>query len=177
MQKYGRITSPGTIKFERTFPNDIQEVWDYITDSEKRGLWFASGEMQLEPGGEVMLIFQHRNLSRQEETVPENFKDKADGQVLKERVVEINLPEILSFTWSGNSVVIFELKRKKDLTHLILTHQNLGKDKGTLIGVCSGWHTHLDILSDRLEGLEPKGFWTAYNKLEAEYVQQIAATN
>ena len=177
MQKYGRIASPGVVKFERTFPNEMLEVWDYLTDSEKRGLWLASGEMQMKVGGEVTLVFQHRNLSRQEDPVPEKFKDKADGQIMKEKITQLNPPELLSFTWSGDSLVTFELSRSGGQTRLLLTHENLGKNQGTLIGVCSGWHTHLNILSDRLEGLEPKGFWTVYNELEADYVQQIAATN
>ncbi|MDT0649875.1 SRPBCC family protein [Autumnicola edwardsiae] len=175
MEKYGRITNPGIVKFERTFPNEIVEVWDYLTDSEKRGLWLASGEMRMAVGGEVTLIFQHRNLSTQEDAVPEKFKEKADGEIMKEEIIRLDPPNLVSFTWSGDSMVTFELSRKGDQTHLILTHQNLGKNKGTLIGVCSGWHTHLNILSDRLEGLEPKGFWTTYNDLEAEYVQRIAA--
>ncbi|MDT0647605.1 SRPBCC family protein [Zunongwangia sp. F260] len=177
MQKYGRITSPGTVHFERIFQNEILEVWDYLTDSDKRGLWFASGNMQMEVGGEVNLVFQHRNLSMQEDTVPEKFRDKVDGNILKEKVTQLNAPELLSFTWSGDSVVTFQLNEREEQTHLTLIHHNLGKNKGTLIGVCSGWHTHLNILSDRLEGLEPKGFWTAYNEVEAKYVQRIATTN
>ncbi|MDT0685733.1 SRPBCC domain-containing protein [Autumnicola psychrophila] len=83
---------------------------------------------------------------------------------------------MLSFTWSGDSVVTFQLDEREEQTHLTLTHHNLGKNKGTLIGICSGWHTHLNILSDRLEGREPKGFWMAYSEVEAEYVQRIATT-
>ncbi|MDT0690139.1 SRPBCC family protein [Salegentibacter sp. F188] len=175
MQKYGRITSPGTVKFERTFQNKILEVWNYLTDSDKRGLWLASGNMQLEVGGEVKLVFQHRNLSMQEDSVPEKFKDKSDGETLNEKVVQLDPPEVLGFTWNDDSLVTFELSSRENNTHLLLTHENLGKNQGTLIAVCSGWHAHLNILSDRLEGLEPKGFWTTYNEIEAEYVQRIAA--
>ncbi|MDT0685734.1 hypothetical protein [Autumnicola psychrophila] len=86
MQKYGRITSPGTLQFERIFQNEILEVWDYLTDSDKRGLWLASGNMQMAVGGEVNLVFQHRNLSMQEDTVPEKFRDEVCGNILKEKL-------------------------------------------------------------------------------------------
>ncbi|MDT0641787.1 SRPBCC family protein [Zunongwangia sp. F363] len=175
MEKYAKIENEGTVKFEREFPNEVGEVWEYLINSDKRGLWLASGEMDTHPGGNVKLIFQHRNLSQEDDPIPEKYKDKADGEVVEGKIREIKIPDILSFTWSGNSVVTFELRRFSDLTHLFLTHSNLAKDRNTFISICAGWHTHLNILSDRLEDLEPKGFWSVYNKLEAEYSERLSS--
>ena len=41
--------------------------------------------------------------------------------------------------------------------------------------VCGGWHTHLDILVDVLEGREPKAFWKTHTALEAEYGKRLKA--
>jgi hypothetical protein len=38
-----------------------------------------------------------------------------------------------------------------------------------LFRVGAGWHTHLEILADRLEGKEPQGFWKVHMPLEEEY--------
>ncbi|WP_373058362.1 SRPBCC family protein [Zunongwangia sp. H14] len=174
MEMYGKIEKDGTINFNREFPNEVKEVWEYLTDSDKRGLWLASGEMETIPGGKVKLIFQHRNLSQAEDPIPQKFQDKADGEVVEGKTVSVKIPEFLRFTWSGSSVVSFHLERKADLTHLRLTHSNLAKHRDTLISVCAGWHTHLNILSDRLEDLEPKGFWSVYTKMEEEYASRLS---
>ncbi|MDT0676963.1 SRPBCC family protein [Autumnicola musiva] len=174
MDKYGKVGDDGTVSFRREFPNEVKEVWEYLIDPDKLGLWLASGEMTLQPGGKVKLIFQHRNLSSQEDPIPEKFKDKADGEVLEGEIIEMQQEQLLSFTWSGNSLVNFKLFRTKDLTQLYLTHTGLAKDRDTLIAVCAGWHTHLNILSDRLENMEPKGFWSVFNKLEAEYSDRLS---
>jgi hypothetical protein len=41
--------------------------------------------------------------------------------------------------------------------------------------VAGGWHTHLGILVDHLNGRTPQPFWTTHARLEAEYERRIAA--
>ena len=43
-----------------------------------------------------------------------------------------------------------------------------------MISVASGWHTHVGILLDVLNGREPPGFWSTQGRLEAEYRKRIA---
>jgi hypothetical protein len=69
--------------------------------------------------------------------------------------------------------VIFELKPQSKEVLLIVTHRRLGDDHDTLISVASGWHTHLGILSDRLNAREPQGFWKIHNRMEEEYEARI----
>ena len=38
-------------------------------------------------------------------------------------------------------------------------------------GVSGGWHTHLKILADRLDGHLPQPFWPVFNHLLARYEQ------
>ena len=51
MNEYGVITHPDTVRLERLLPGPIERVWDYLTDSKKRGTWLATGTMDLRVGG------------------------------------------------------------------------------------------------------------------------------
>lgn len=46
---YGRLVEPTTLKIERLLPGPIDRVWAYLTQSELRRRWLASGEMRLAP--------------------------------------------------------------------------------------------------------------------------------
>ena len=65
MNEYGVMTEARTVRLERVLPGPIERVWDYLTDSKKRGKWFASGPMDLRVGGEVEFRFHHADLSAQ----------------------------------------------------------------------------------------------------------------
>jgi hypothetical protein len=56
----------------------------------------------------------------------------------------------------------------------VLTHRRLG-DRPTMLSVASGWHTHLGILIDHLDGRVPQPFWSTYLRLEGEYDRQLPA--
>jgi uncharacterized protein YndB with AHSA1/START domain len=177
MNKYGIITEPGTIRFERLLPGPAGRVWAYLTESEKKGKWLAAGEIEPRSGGKVELRFRHRDLSAAVEPVPEKYKYMENGISFTGRVTKWDPPHLLSYTWGepdgSESEVTFELTPKGDKVLLILTHRRLGVDPAILISVSSGWHTHLGILADRLEGNEPRGFWQVHNELEKEYGQII----
>jgi hypothetical protein len=71
-------------------------------------------------------------------------------------------PRTLAYTWpgdGGSSEVTFELFPDGGDVLLVLTHTRLADDD-TMIMVASGWDTHLGILIDRLEGRDPRGFWS-----------------
>jgi len=60
---YGVVTEPGTVRFERLLPGPIERVWSYLTESDKRRTWLASGEMELQVGGRVELIWRNSELT------------------------------------------------------------------------------------------------------------------
>ncbi len=87
------------------------------------------------------------------------------------KVTRCEPSRILSHTWeldSERSEVCCELEEQGDKVRLVLTHRRLQSTE-KVISICSGWHTHLDILNDVLRGREPSLFWKAYTTLEAEY--------
>ncbi|HEX7048501.1 MAG TPA: SRPBCC family protein [Gammaproteobacteria bacterium] len=175
MNDHGVITEPGTIVFRRTLPGPIERVWAYLTESEKRGKWFAAGETELKAGGKVEFHFLHKILSH--EPTPERFKDMENGVSFEARVVECDPPRRLAYTWptsngGDNSEVTFELTPQDDRVLLVLTHRKLDPDNMT--GTAAGWQSHLGILEDVLNDQPPRGFWTTHAKAEADYKRMIA---
>jgi hypothetical protein len=43
-----------------------------------------------------------------------------------------------------------------------------------MLAVAAGWHTHIGLLEDQLDGVEPRPFWTTHAALEAEYGRRFA---
>lgn len=177
MNKYGIFTEPGTIRFERLLPGPVERVWVYLTESEKRGKWLASGKMEPRVGGHVELNFRHADLSPHDERPPDKYKHMEGGTGFTGRVTRYEPPRLLSYTWGEGtgeeSEVTFELTQKGEKVLLVLTHRRLGDDRNVLISVASGWHTHLGILVDYLNGREPKGFWSVHTRMEGEYEQRL----
>src|SRR5258705_13541117 len=92
ISEYGTVTGPGTVRLERLLPGPIERVWAYLTESEKRGKWFASGPMELKPGGRVELHFKHTELSPEIEPTPERLKKYDVGDTSFGRVVRAEPP-------------------------------------------------------------------------------------
>lgn len=177
MSEHGTFTEPGTIVFRRLLPGPIERVWAYLTESDKRGLWLARGEMDLQPGGRVELRFLHAELSPIAEPIPEHHKELADGAAFSGRITRIEPPRLLAFTWNESggeaSEVCFELTPKGDQVSLLLTHCRLGEARETLLSVAAGWHTHLGILTDRLEGRDPQPFWRVHEACIVDYARRL----
>ena len=171
MNEYGVVTEARTIRMERFLPGPIERVWDYLTDSTKRGKWFATGKMDLRVGGSVQFFFNHADLSA-EKTPPEKHKNKACGVRRGGTITAYDPPRLLSFTFGNAGEVTFELTPKGKDVLLVLTHRKL-KDRAMMVGVSSGWHSHLAILIDVLNGDEPRPFWTTVTKMEAEYEKRL----
>jgi uncharacterized protein YndB with AHSA1/START domain len=172
---YGRLIEPGTLRFQRLLPGPIELVWAFLTESEKRGQWLASGEMELKRGGRVELMFQHDRLSHEKE-FPEKYQGLKDGHRATGIVTECDPPRLLSYTWGGEkesaSEVTFELTPKGDSVLLVITQRRLVERKD-LIGTAAGWHAHTEILNDILSGNPPHGFWTTHARLEHDYDEQL----
>jgi len=133
--------------------------------------------MELRVGGTVDLHFHHANLSKHAKPAPERFKKYDSGVTTHGRVTRCEPPRVLSYTWEpehhdGESEVTFELTPQGDKVRLLLTHRRL-RDRKAMLGIGTGWHTHLGVLADRLNGREPGGFWSAFVANEAEYKKRL----
>jgi uncharacterized protein YndB with AHSA1/START domain len=178
--EYGNLIEPGTIRFERLLPGPIERVWAHLTESEKRGKWLASGMMELRAGGHVELHFRHADLSPRAEPTPERYKQYEGGHTSFGRITCCEPPHLLSFIWreeiGDDSEVTFELTPRGEEVLLVLTHRRLD-DRAKMLDVAGGWHTHLGILVEHLNGREPKPFWSVHAQAEVEYEKRLATLN
>ncbi|WP_257668015.1 SRPBCC family protein [Parapedobacter tibetensis] len=172
--KYGKIIAPGTLRFRRVLPGPIERVWEYLTESEKRGQWLAYGDMELHVGGKVELRFFHADLSPHQETLPDKYRHYEQGHGFTGQIRQCDPPHLLAFTWGDGSEVTIALEEQSDGKVLLtLTHRKLEDKQETRISVASGWHTHLGILEAKLAGQVPEGFWAVHTYMETVYGKLI----
>jgi uncharacterized protein YndB with AHSA1/START domain len=164
MDSYGVATRDGSVRFERMLPGPIERVWAYLTEDAKRRTWFAQGPMEPRKGGALHLVFDHSRVT--DETPPEKWRFPDGPPSMDATVTAWEPPHRLGYTW-GESEVAFELEPVGDRVKLVLTHVRL--DRAGQVDVSGGWHAHLNMLEDVLEG-RPKGpFYPLIAQVEAEY--------
>lgn len=178
METYGNLVAPDAVRLERVLPGPIERVWRYLTESELRGTWFCSGDMQLQAGGHFEQVFRNSQLTGHDGEPPAKYASHGTEMRQAGRVLACEAPRRLVFTM-GNaaapSEVTFELTPQGEQVLLVVTHRNLATRDG-LLSVSGGWHAHLAILRARLEGREPEGFWPLHTRLEADYTRRFAAS-
>ncbi|MGH8677511.1 MAG: SRPBCC family protein [Burkholderiales bacterium] len=176
MDEYGVATEAGTVRFERLLPGPIERVWAYLTESEKRGKWLASGHMDLRVGGRVELIFRHADLSPHSEPTPDRYKHYGASHTSYGHITRCEPPRLLSFTWAEESAdyseVTFELAARDRDVLMLLTHRRLA-DRAAKVSVAGGWHLHLSILVDHLNGRVPGPFWATLAALDDDYERRF----
>jgi uncharacterized protein YndB with AHSA1/START domain len=177
MSDYGVVTEAGSVRFERLLPAPVERVWDYLTDSELRRKWFAGGDMDLQQGGALTLVFRNSELSPGDEEVPEKYR-KYEGFESRGEVVRAEPPHRLVWAWFEEegppTEVSWELEPRGDQTLMTLTHRRLA-NRGAMVNVSGGWHLHLDVLEDVLADRPPRPFWARNAMLEEEYGERIGA--
>jgi len=171
--EFGVVPEARTLRIRRVLPGPIERVWAYLTESDKRARWLASGPMELRAGGRVELTFRNSELTGDSEPVPDAYK-KYEGWSFSGEVIRCEPPRLLSYTWGDGSEVTFELSPEGEKVLLVLTHRRL-PDRGTMVGVASGWHNHLGVLQARLEGRAPQPFWSTQARLKAAYEERLPA--
>jgi uncharacterized protein YndB with AHSA1/START domain len=175
MSDYGIVTEAGAVRFERLLPAPVERVWEYLTDPVLRAKWFAGGEMVLQPGGNMNLVFRNSELAPPGEEVPEKFR-QYEGMESKGEVVRAEPPRLLVFQWFEEkgppTEVKWELEPRGDRTLMTLTHSRL-PSRAMAVDVSGGWHLPLDVLGDVLAGRERRPFWSANARYAEEYAARI----
>ena len=172
MNEYGQVIDKGAVRFERLLPGPLERVWQYLTDSQFRGTWLATGAMEPRAGGALTLHFRHQDLTDHNEATPPKYKAMENGHTMVGRVTRWEPPRHLAYTWDGDYEVAFDLEPSGADVLLTLTHCNL-RMRTEMISVSGGWHSHLGILTEHLRGERPAPFWPRVERYEREYPQRI----
>ncbi len=172
MSQYGELIAADTVQFTRLLPGNIDRVWSYLVEGEKRAKWLAGGDTEECVGGHVDLHFHNASLSAlPDDPPPKKYKDMPEKMTYTGEVTQCEPKTLLAHTWKGDdgneSEVTYQLEQRDDGVLLTLTHRRLRREM--LTAASGGWHAHLDILADVLADNEPQPFWRTHTALEAEY--------
>lgn len=168
---YATVIAPRDVRLQRLLPGPIERIWAYLTESELRRQWLASGDMQAEAGTMFTLTWRNDELTDPPGTRPDGFSGGA--QSMDSTMVEYDPPHRLAFTW-GDGGVAFDLESKGDQVLLTVTHRGIS-DRSNMLMIGAGWHQHLDTLVAHTNGTRPLPFWDGWTQLRAEYDEVIPA--
>ncbi len=166
---YGTLIEPATVKIERRLPGPIERVWAYLTESDLRRQWLASGVMEMKVGTPFEFTWRNSELSADPGQRPPGA---SESHSLACEITACDPPRKLAITWGRSGGVVFELEQQGSDVLLTLVHHRL-PDRDLLLKVSAGWHAHLDVLVARLAGAEPAPFWNEWLRLHAEYAERI----
>jgi uncharacterized protein YndB with AHSA1/START domain len=167
---YGALSEPATLTIQRFLPGPIERVWTYLTESDLRRKWLASGSMEMKVGAPFELVWRNSELTDPPGKRPDGFGEE---HRMESRITELDPPRKLAFTWGkGGGDVSFALEPRGERVLLTVVHRRLD-ERGMKLGVSAGWHAHLDMLAARLTGEQPEPFWDRWTRLKAEYDGRI----
>lgn len=167
----GILTEPATLQYHRLLPGPIDRVWAYLTESDLRRQWLASGEMIMTVGAPVEFVWRNDELTNPPGEKPQGF---ADEHRMQSRVIALDPPHRLVISWGESGEVSFELEPNGSEVLLTLIHRRV-PDRATLLNVGAGWHMHLDVLVARMSGTEPMPFWDGWRRLKGDYDRRMPA--
>jgi len=164
------------IRITRRLPGPIERVWSHLVESDLRAKWICAGDVEQKVGGRVEMRFDHDNLSpKPDDAPPEKYEDMPEKPTFAGTVTKCEPPHLLAHTWAGpdeDSEVEFTLAEDGDEVVLTITHTKI-PSRFHRVGASAGWHVHLDILGEVLEGTTPAPFWRRYTPIENDYDAHI----
>ncbi|WP_425101242.1 SRPBCC family protein [Tropicibacter sp. S64] len=161
---YAQLTGPTTLVINRLLPGPRDRVWRYITQSDLRAKWLASGEMPLEPGAEFSLTWNNGEIG----DPPAPRDTPVAPHTMACRMIEADPPTRLHYEWIDVGDVTFELSDHADGVLLTLTHARLTTGANRL-NVLAGWHAHFEALEAVCAGRPRADLMTRHAALKQEY--------
>ncbi|OJE44061.1 activator of Hsp90 ATPase 1 family protein [Bacillus proteolyticus] len=141
------------IKFERQFPNTIEEVWSVLTENSKLKKWMSNLQIEnLKTGGIIKF-------------------DMMDGSFLNIDILECKLNSVLEFTWDKDRVR-FEIHKEENGSLLLLKEYIHELTDHTPKDI-AGWHICLDLFSSVLEGKEKEFSENEWRQWFGKYKDKI----
>lgn len=166
---FARLSDGSTLVLQRWLPGPQERIWRYLTESDLRAKWLASGTMTLASGAALELVWRNDTLSESSDPRPAGFPEE---QRMDSQVIAVDPMRRLTIAW-GDGDVTFDLEPKGDRVLLTITHRGLA-DPSARNRIAAGWHVHGDILAAELAGEHAPSFWSAWAKLQDAYAARLS---
>lgn len=177
MNLYGKLLKDGSLHYLREFEAPIKTVWSWIAEGDKRAQWLAGGGDARKDGETIAFVFHHKTLTPHKEEFPERYKAMEDGVSFDVKIARCAPPRQLVILWhaeeGGETEVDFQLTEPNGKTRLDLIQRGQISD-AERISAAAGWHTHLNIMADKLAGAEPAPFWSTHQALMKDYAERFS---
>lgn len=171
MDAYGTLSEDSTLTIRRVLPGPIDRVWAYVTESDLRAKWLASGAMTMKIGAPFTLTWRNDELTTPPGKRPEGFGEEHSMEC---EITELDPPHKIGFTWGSTGGVLIELMERENSVLLTLTHRRI-RDRNALANIAPGWHAHLDVLAAKIAGKPMEPFWDHWGKLKQDYAKRIGS--
>ena len=168
----GTLTEGSVLRIQRRLPGPAERVWSFLTDSDLRQQWLASGAMNLQPGASFELVWRNDDLSSSSEERPDGFSAESRATC---QFVEVDPPRLMRYIWPGVGEVEFELELVGNEVMLTVTHRQLSGEP-LILNVCAGWHAHLTLLVAHLERRTAPSLWSTWKRLRIQYEERLRAS-
>jgi uncharacterized protein YndB with AHSA1/START domain len=168
---YGVLTEPATLTLQRLLPGPIERCWAFLTESDLRRQWFASGQMDMKIGAPFEFVWRNDELTENPGQRPPGMQEE---HRMQSQIIDLDPPRKLVIAFGSAGEVTFELQPEGDQVLLTLIHRRV-PDRETLLKVSAGWHMHLDLLVARANGQKPPPFWDGWTRLKNDYDRRLPA--
>jgi len=135
------------VRFRRSWPDPIGDVWAALTENERTARWFGSYDGERRPGGSGVLTMTHEGEAPAGEPV---------------RIVECDAPRRLVLLWENEQAWRLELDLAEEQGATVLVFTQVfpaGTDAGDYV---LGWHWYLDQFDAEVTGGAPPPEWDAF---------------
>ncbi|MGH2894985.1 MAG: SRPBCC family protein [Solirubrobacteraceae bacterium] len=140
---YEQLNGTPLVRFERTFPHAVTQVWEAITDPARLQKWFPT-------------TVEFDEL-RAEEPITFRFADDRYPP-MSGAFREVSPPERLVFSW-GDDLLIFELEERDGGARCRLAFSVILDSADKAARDAAGWDDCLDMLDDVVSGETPERPW------------------
>ncbi len=171
LDAYATHSEPATLTIQRLLPGPIERIWAFLTESELRRQWLASGDMEMKVGAPFKLTWRNGELNCTPGPRPAGASEEHS---MESRITELDPPRKLAFAWGSTGGVAITLEPKGSKVLLTLVHSNI-PERAIMLKIGAGWHMHLDVLAAITSGTRTGPFWDGWSRLHEEYGDRIPA--
>ena len=123
LEPWGKLIEPTTLKIQRLLPGPLERVWAHLVESDLRRRWLAAGDVEMRVGSTFELVWRNDELTDPPGHRPDGFGEE---ERMGGRIIELDAPHRLVFTWGEEGSVCFELEAQENEVVLTAIHHRSG---------------------------------------------------